>query len=127
MSDYWGTPAWIRALFIGWYDPCPPFGHLGREPDDLKGVWEWKSVFVNPPYSKPLPWVEKAIRTAKNGSTVVMLMKHDSSTQWYRMLKEAGARSLMIEGRLNFENLSGDPNGGHNCSFPSVLMVLGGE
>ena len=127
-TDDWGTPDWLMALFTDWHDPC----QLGQErcaPDNLEGAWEigfMNRIYINPPYSYPKPWVEKAIRThQKLGTTIVMLLKHDSSTQWYRMLKEAGARFLMIEGRLRFKALSDDQYcRGKVCSFPSVLVVL---
>ncbi len=123
MGDHWGTPDWIMTLFSGWFDPCPAFS----DTDSLEGVWYSDRIFVNPPYSNPRPWVEKAIRSSYAGATVVMLLKHDTSTQWYCKLKAAGARSLMIEGRLNYKNLANQDCETHNASFPSVLMVLGGE
>ena len=91
--------------------------------DDLNGTWNIPlggGIFINPPYSNPKPWVEKAIRTRQHiPVTIVMLLKHDSSTQWYRMLKEAGARFLMVEGRLTYKGPKSKP-----CSFPSILAVL---
>ena len=118
MTDDWGTPDWLMNIFDTWFDPCPIAGKGG-----LTRSWGGQvenKVFVNPPYSNPRPWVEKAIKTHRQTSTtIVMLLKHDSSTQWYRMLKEAGARFLMIEGRLRFK---GEQNG--PAAFPSVLAVL---
>ena len=126
LSNHWGTPDWIMEIFDGWYDPCPPFGDKDHRRDDLKGYWRHPRVYVNPPYSAPAPWVAKAIRTAQQGNKVVMLLKHDSSTQWYKQLVEARARFLMIEGRLNFKSLANEVEGSRNCAFPSVLAVLGG-
>ena len=120
MSDHWGTPDWIMALFDGWHDPCPPFGAQ----DTLRGYWNHPRVYVNPPYSSPAPWVAKAIRTASQGNTVAMLLKHDSSTQWYNQLKEAGARFLMIEGRLNYKSLADEGKTCHASPFPSVIAIL---
>lgn len=74
-------------------------------------------VFVNPPYSDPLPWVLHGIKEHQKGKTVVFLLKHDSSTKWYRALHEAGARFLMIEGRLRHGT-------GKPANFPSILAVL---
>ena len=118
MSDDWGTPDWIMSLFRHFHDPCPIAGKGGLT-SSWGGQFENK-VFVNPPYSNPRPWVEKAIKTHRETSTtIVMLLRHDSSTQWFRMLKEAGARFLMIEGRLTFKGPNSKP-----CAFPSVLAVL---
>jgi hypothetical protein len=119
MTDDWGTPDWLMRPFNEYYDPCP-INCEESEKDDLEGYWFVEKVFVNPPYSNPKPWVEKAIRSNhKYDNTIVMLLRHDSSTQWYRMLKEAGARFLMVEGRLTFKGPNSRP-----CSFPSVLVVL---
>jgi len=119
MSDNYETDEWLIDLFDRkmWYDPCPLHGITSS--DGLKGRWP-KWTFVNPPYSNPKPWVEKAIRHVKysdDPATVVMLLKHDSSTEWYRLLHEAGAKFLMIQGRLKFRTKKPAP-------FPSVLVVL---
>lgn len=120
-GDNYPTDSWILDLFEGWLDPCP-LDPLFKE-DGLECVWGLqvpfgKGVFVNPPYSDPLPWVEKAIQENKaNNITIVMLLKHDSSTKWYRLLHEAGAHFLMFQGRLKHGT-------GRSAPFPSVLVVL---
>jgi len=122
MADDWGTPDWLMSIFEEWWDPCPLGAKYEAHADDLQGTWHFcqPGIYINPPYSNPKPWVEKAIRTNhQEGVPIVMLLKHDSSTQWYRMLKEAGARFLMVEGRLTFKGPNSTP-----CSFPSVLAVL---
>ena len=126
MSDNWETPDWLMEIFKDWHDPCQ-LGQRHFAPDNLEGSCEigfMNRIYINPPYSNPKPWVEKAIRThQKLGTTIVMLLKHDSSTQWYRMLKEGGARFLMIEGRLTFKGNS-KLGSSKPCAFPSVLAVL---
>lgn len=121
MSDDWGTPQWLMSMFDDWFDPCP-LGAWHHNGLNLEwGVYSDR-IYVNPPYSNPMPWVEKAIfENTEHGCTVVLLLKHDSSTRWYAKLKEAGARFLMIEGRLKYEG----PNS-RACAFPSVLAVLAG-
>ena len=128
MSDDWGTPDWLMSMFEDWYDPCPLKGIKSK--DGLNESWAdyYDKIYINPPYSNPKPWIEKAIREFEigqledwwgNNMTIVLLLKHDSSTQWYRMLKEAGARFLMVEGRLTYKGPNSKP-----CAFPSVLAVL---
>lgn len=118
-NDDCATPNWIRKPIFGdWYDPCP-LSHGHTERDGLNSDWSGNRVFVNPPYSKPLPWVEKAIMESKRGKTIVLLLKHDSSTVWYAKLCEAGAHFLPILGRLHFNN-------GGPAPFPSILVVLSG-
>lgn len=123
MSDDWSTPAWLYRMFHTYYDPCPLGGHITNKDNPEEGIWEpmyhYNGIYVNPPYSNPLPWVRKAIRSHVHTKLpVVLLLKHDSSTKWYAELKEAGARFLMIEGRLKY----GDAKTG--AAFPSVLAVL---
>jgi len=119
-GDSWRTDQWILDMFPTAFDPCPynpdwDESHYNGLVDD----WDWSTglVFVNPPYSNPMPWVQRAIQEAKAGRTVVMLLKHDSSTRWYAKLHEAGANFLMCSRRLKHQSSQG-------CSFPSVLAVL---
>lgn len=124
-SDKYETDSWVRSMFPSthWYDPCPIDWKPG-DPDGLVGSWHKKmnttdlGIFVNPPYSNPLPWVEKAIFTNQvHCETVVMLLKHDSSTEWYRLLHEAGANMMLFNKRLKYGTNTG-------AAFPSVLVVL---
>lgn len=119
MTDKYETDSWIRALFPEhiWFDPCPIDWNPNKHVSGLSIHWPTRT-FVNPPYSNPLPWVVKAIEVNQNnGYTVVLLLKHDSSTEWYRLLHEAGARFLMINKRLKHCTKS-------VAAFPSVLAVL---
>lgn len=116
-NDECATPNWIKeGMFSGWYDPCPLSQGL-VERDGLNSDWPSTKVFINPPYSKPLPWIERAIIESKKGKIVALLVKHDSSTQWWAKLHEAGGHFLPIMGRINFY-------GGKPAPFPSVLVIL---
>ena len=117
-SDKYETDSWIRAMFPSdiWFDPCP-IDWVESDPCGLMISW-WTPTFVNPPYSNPLPWVMKAIDANQlDGHTVVLLLKHDSSTKWYRLLHEAGAKILLINERLKYGTKTG-------AAFPSMLAVL---
>ena len=136
-SDDYRTHQWILDLFPNFYDPCPYLGiKNGVDIDGLKTSWnyaDYDGVFVNPPYSNPKPWVEKAIQEQKDArrraydpedemeicsaGTIVMLLKHDTSTEWYRLLHEAGAKFLLVNGRLKHQTNKA-------CAFPSVLVVM---
>ena len=125
-SDKYQTDSWIQSCFpfTHWMDPCPYWYEEGEGPDGLELDWTHMcrmtgdiGVFCNPPYSNPLPWVKKAISECNRGCTVVMLLKHDSSTEWYRLLHEAGARILLINKRLKYGTKTG-------AAFPSMLAVL---
>jgi len=114
MNDNYATDSRIMELFKDWFDPCP----LNPNPefDGLEIEWEDRT-YVNPPYSKPLLWVEKAIKENKKNKTIVMLMRMDTSTKWFRKLQEAKAIFLWISGRLRFNN-------GKPANFPSMLVIL---
>jgi hypothetical protein len=127
-NDEYATPNWIReGLFENWYDPCPlTEGLVDR--DGLNSDWIGNRIFINPPYSRPLPWVEKAIIEAQKGKTVALLLKHDSSTQWWAKLHEAGAYFLPIMERLQFVTQKGRrKNRKAAAPFPSVLVILFSE
>jgi hypothetical protein len=114
-NDQYATPEWIRfGLFRDWVDPCP----LNTSPIQDGLAFEWRErTFVNPPYSDPLPWVEKAIQTVKKGISVALLLKHDTSTKWWAKLHEAGAHFLPVIGRISFDGRNAAP-------FPSVIVIL---
>jgi len=125
-SDSYHTDEWILSMLgHGYYDPCP--FNPNYEIDGLTLNWNEQAflnckdnIFVNPPYSNPKPWVIKAIETVRaedNILPVIMLLKHDSSTEWYRLLHEAGAHFLLINERLKHGT-------GKTCAFPSLLAVL---
>lgn len=111
MTDDYATPTHIKRLFKGWFDPCP----LEPSCDGLEIPWG-ERTFVNPPYSNPAPWVEKAIAEAKDGKTVVMLLRVDTSTKWFARLVQADAEMLWFSRRLHFSK--GPAN------FASMLVVL---
>lgn len=117
MSDEHYTPDWLMNCFTTFHDPCPPGGKNGLN-------YDWAEfhdqIFVNPPYSNPLPWVKKAIQTkfVYPDTSIVMLLKHDSSTQWYRLLIEAKARIFMLQGRIKFKGNK------QSAPFPSILVIL---
>ena len=113
-NDNYVTDDSILQLFKDWFDPCP----LNNNPniDGLNLDWEDKT-YVNPPYSKPLPWVLKAIEENKKGKLIVMLLRMDTSTKWFKLLQEAGAMFMWINGRLRF-------NTGKPANFPSMIVIL---
>lgn len=113
-NDNYATDERIMQMFEGWFDPCPLEPELYV--DGLSVEWEDKT-YVNPPYSKPLPWVLKAIEENKKGKLIVMLLRMDTSTKWFKELQEAEAMFLWINGRLRFNNLK-------PANFPSMLVIL---
>ena len=114
-SDKWKTPKWLYELFDGLQDRTLM---SVNGIDELKRDWTVDS-FVNPPYSNPLPFVEKAIeQNKKNNVYVVLLLKCDPSTKVYRLLSEAGAHFAYFNERLHYSESKQSPN------FPSMLAFL---
>jgi len=98
------------------YDPCTLNPKGLREYDGL-GSWAGERIFVNPPYSKPRPWIEKAIEEWKKGKLVVMLLKADTSTNWFHDLILPYAEIRFIRGRLHFSEKGPAP-------FPSMIVIF---
>ena len=104
-------------VFSEFYDPVPPDYKEDYLSADLK---DKKQVFINPPYSNPLPFVLKAIDDHKKypNNIIVMLLKFDSTTKWYKALVEAGAHFLYCAERLHYSESKQSP------PFSSVLAIL---
>ena len=114
MNDNYKTDQWVLDVFANYFDPCP----LNENPE-INGLnIEWKDhTFVNPPYSNPLPWIQKAITESSKGKTIVMLLKMDTSTRWFKLLQENNSKFLWINGRLKY-------NKGKPAPFPSMIAVV---
>lgn len=124
--DNWGTPNWLMDVFSDWFDPCP-FSETPKT-DGLSIEWKNKT-YVNPPYSNPFPWVEKAIEENKKGKTIAMLLKVDTSTKWFARLNEANAHIFWLNGRLKFkgENYNNGSGKLSPANFPSMIVILSKE
>lgn len=122
-SDSYLSPDFILKLVEGYYDPCPY-----NDTPEINGLnLEWPDkTFCNPPYSNPLPWVEKAIEESKKGKFIVMLLKCDTSTKAYFKLHQAGAHILLFNGRLKYKKKEWSYDGKVALTFPSMLVILNG-
>lgn len=116
-NDNYATDKIIIECFDNWFDPCTLSKGELREFDGLGSDWKDKT-FVNPPYSKPLQWVKKAIKENKKGKRIITLLRMDTSTEWFKLLQEVNAMFMWINGRLKF-------NTGKPANFPSMIVILG--
>ena len=128
--DDWATPKWLferlDAEFHFTLDPCasdenatcPRF--YTKAEDGLTRPWSG-SVFLNPPYGRPLGrWLEKAQESARAGATVVCLLPSRTDTGWFHDLVLPHAREIrFFRGRLRFQSAT------HSAPFPSLLVVFG--
>ena len=100
-SDNRATPIWLKTIFEDWFDPCP----LNPNPkiDGLSLEWKDKT-FLNPPYSCPAKWIFKAIEESKKGKRIVILMRFDPTTRYFKALIENNAHIFYCGERLEFIN-----------------------
>jgi hypothetical protein len=114
-SDSYCTPRWLTGLLPTVdLDPCSnPRStvkarrtySLEKRLDGLQMPWTG-SVFLNFPYSNPLPWAQKLTVEREAGRCVeaIVLCKLDPSTEWWRVLLGGGAPDVwMFERRIQFD------------------------
>ena len=117
-TDHWKTPDWLMNHFKNHYDPCPYKQDLTYY-DGLKEDWN-SPAYVNPPYSNPLSWVEKALEQQRKGVDIVMLLRVDVSTKFYKKIMEIHGHVVFFNERLKFSESNQSPN------FSSMLVYLEG-
>jgi phage N-6-adenine-methyltransferase len=115
-TDERTTPDWLfkklDAIFDFRLDPaataqnakCGKF--FTKKTNGLVQDWlPWKSVFVNPPYSRGslLPWLTKCADEGDKGATVVAVVPGDHSTKWAKILRERATVRLFLTGRIAFD------------------------
>lgn len=125
-SDSWCTPRDLARL-LGHFstDPCSnPRSRISadqhymleRGEDGLTRRWGY-SVFVNGPYSDPMPWCRRLV---KHDGPWCALWKLDPTTKWFATLAEGtGATWAAFRQRLKFERPDKPPI---TANFPSVLV-----
>ncbi len=110
-QDTWLTsPELLKALGKFDLDPCCPAKMPWRtarkmihQPKDGLAV-EWRGrVWCNPPYSSPLPWVQKM---AEHGDGV-MLLSANIDTRYGQLALRSSDAVLFVQGRLLFHKLDG--------------------
>lgn len=131
-TDHYCTPAWLTARLPDVHlDPCSnprstvrsarrymlEFGH-----DGLALPWEY-SVFINHPYSDPMPWMRKLSEEIQAGRTryAIVLAKHDHSTSWWQELVAPKSDLVMdlwqLHKRVQFDPPPGiTPSSNNFCS-----------
>ncbi len=117
-------------------DPCaarelrralrlPPIAHVEWDlaDDGLSRPW-FGHVFVNPPFSDVMPWVEKAATEVKSYSvrTITFLVPANRTEQpWFQRVQEAGWRMRFLPKRRSFIY----PDGSVKKSPPFGIVLLG--
>ncbi len=97
------------------FDPCP----LDPQPksNGLQIAWK-KSNFVNPPYDKVGPWIEKAIKEATDfGNKSVFLIPFRANTKYFTEMVFKWCTNLFVfSNRIIFE--------GYTAPLPLLMCVV---
>jgi len=119
-SDHYATPIKfyekLHREYAFDFDPCP----LRSTSDGLLLDWIG-NIYINPPYSNILPFIEKGIAEIRKGNaqTLVYLIPIRSDTKyWHTLIMPLAKEIKFVKGRLNF-NESKSP-----APFPCVLVIF---
>lgn len=123
----WETPEWLfKALhdeFNFTCDVCATMANrkvpyfYSPQQDAFKRRWHGIN-FCNPPYGRGIDkWFAKALESAKDGATTVILCPARCDTNWWFDYARLGEVRL-LKGRLRFK---GAPS---SAPFPSALVIF---
>lgn len=124
--DCWRTPNTREQPIVGlvvealggeiWCDPCADAGHrvparvhysVSNNGLNARNLWT-KTVFINPPFSDPLPWVDKCCDSIIRGdcSQAIMLLKAGtlSNQGTGELINKVASGICHWRGRINFLN-----------------------
>ena len=129
-SDDYYTPKWVfDALGLQFdIDVASPVGGISWIPakryftqydDGLAQDWAGKRVWMNPPYSKPAPWIDKWLKNG-NGFCLVQISK----SGWFNELWQQSEAIALMPVNMKFINGS---DGSGSISWPTMLCVVGTE
>lgn len=76
------------------------------------GGWNW----LNPPFAKIDPWVQKAYDESRLGACTAMLLPAGVGANWWRDWVHRKARVLLLNGRITFV--------GHATCYPKDCVLL---
>lgn len=126
-DTYLTDPGIVKALGPFVTDPCCPPSMpwqtaktMYSEVDDgLTQLWKGR-VWLNPPYSRPLPWVRKFV---EHGNGIALTSARGPDTIWCQLLLENADLIFFPKGRLDFYNEVGQLTPGKWQS--SMFVALG--
>lgn len=122
MNDDWQTPKEIYDMLNSeFHFDFDPYPFPKPQWDGLSREWG-QSNFVNPPYSETEKWCRKALIESKKGKIVVMLLRLDASTKWFRDLILPNAEIRLFFDRIWFINSS--TGKASRSDHASILAIL---
>ena len=102
---------------------CPEMNSVTRPilagENGLLHSWLGRRCWMNPPYSKPLPWLMRAADHAKSSGVLVALIRIDPSTEWWNYV-DGVAQEVWWTPRLKF--IGGD----QVYNFPTGVVIYDG-
>lgn len=136
-SDLWQTPAWLfqelDQEFKFDYDVCANENNALKpcKGDYFKVEYKDCVCFMNPPYSSPARFVERALKLRHKGVTTVCLLKADTGTKLFSLVwdreqnnPKSGIEVRFLEGRIKFNHPNPDKNKGWTGTFPSMVVII---
>jgi len=77
--------------------------YFTKDDDGLKQEWHGR-VFLNPPWSAPLPWVQKLIEECQSGrvTEAILLTFSNTSTRWFQTAAGASAAICFTNTNIAF-------------------------
>lgn len=136
-SDEWMTPPALFDSIAAIYGPFDLDAAARREnakaprfytkaDDGLRSPW-FGRVWINPPYSDPKPWCQRAVEAAHGGEAdlVVMLLPAAVDTIWFHDWVIPYAAWKPLRGRPRFLGWMGTPIGSPKAG--NVLAVYPGQ
>ena len=128
-NDEFYTPEFIfNALGLKYdVDVCAPAGgvpwipaneHYSIATDGLTQDW-LGMVWMNPPYSKPTPWVDKFIEHNYGVALVPT-----SKARWFKRLWQEADGILMLDSAFKFERTDSQRS---DIFMPTVLISMGNK
>jgi phage N-6-adenine-methyltransferase len=126
-SDDYYTPQWLFDQMGIEFDldvASPPHNtcvpckrYYTRKDDGLTQPW-YGNVWMNPPFSKPRPWVDKFMQHA-NGVALLPVSK----SQWFYDVWQSQAAITYIN--YNFRFI--DPKGSNGSIFMPIVLIAYGK
>ena len=88
--------------------------------DGLTDSWAGHSVWVNPPYSDIMPWIEKAAAET-SAKAIVMLLPIFTESKWFSRLMDLSPTLLFLAPRIKFQGAM------HPIPHRMMLVVFDGK
>ncbi len=125
--DFTQTPKWVFNAFNKTYQynldgAALPISalcekYLTPKQDSLKVDWskllkteKQPSVWINPPYSNILPWVQQSIKQQQKGVLSTLFVPHENRAQWWPI--ESASKIIDIVGYYEYSTYKSGPRKG---------------